>query len=84
MFIRQESHAPKNSYGFIQYLAYFLYTPLYLAGPVVTFNCWISQVLLPPPPPNNRPISTNCLSYRSDIHNRLTLSDKTLCCFYAL
>lgn len=29
------------------YLAYVLYSPLYLAGPIITFNYYISQVLCP-------------------------------------
>ncbi len=37
---------PANSqdYSFRNYLAYTLYAPLYLAGPVVTFNDYISQL----------------------------------------
>ena len=27
------------------YLAYVLYSPLYLAGPIITFNYYVSQVL---------------------------------------
>lgn len=36
-----------QDYGFLNYLAYVLYSPLYLAGPIITFNDFIHQVLLP-------------------------------------
>jgi D-alanyl-lipoteichoic acid acyltransferase DltB (MBOAT superfamily) len=34
----------KEDYSFLNYLAYVLYSPLYLAGPIITFNSYISQV----------------------------------------
>lgn len=36
--------AKPQDYSFRNYLAYTLYAPLYLAGPIVTFNDYISQV----------------------------------------
>lgn len=39
--------APKD-YNFRNYLAYALYAPLYLAGPIFTFNDYISQLQYPP------------------------------------
>ncbi|MCJ1461572.1 glycerol transporter [Pseudocyphellaria aurata] len=36
--------AKSQDYSFRNYLAYTLYAPLYLAGPIVTFNDYISQV----------------------------------------
>jgi D-alanyl-lipoteichoic acid acyltransferase DltB (MBOAT superfamily) len=34
----------KNDYNYINFLAYVLYTPLLLCGPIITFNDFISQV----------------------------------------
>ncbi|ORY77588.1 MBOAT, membrane-bound O-acyltransferase family-domain-containing protein [Leucosporidium creatinivorum] len=46
---------PLTSYSFPLYLAYTLYPPLYLAGPIITYNSFVSQLLSPlhtrPPPP---------------------------------
>ncbi|KAK3501214.1 MBOAT, membrane-bound O-acyltransferase family-domain-containing protein [Neurospora crassa] len=35
--------APKSNYSFRNYFAYAIYAPLYLAGPILTFNDYISQ-----------------------------------------
>ncbi|CAB4473157.1 uncharacterized protein OCT59_028303 [Rhizophagus irregularis] len=37
----------KEDYNYINYLSYVLYTPLYLAGPIITFNNFISQLRYP-------------------------------------
>ncbi|OMJ95286.1 hypothetical protein SteCoe_1343 [Stentor coeruleus] len=42
---RMESHA--NRYGLLCFIAYNFYPPLYLAGPTLTYNAWISQVEIP-------------------------------------
>lgn len=41
------SHAV-DAYSFKSYLAYALYPPLYLAGPILTFNSFRSQLVAPP------------------------------------
>lgn len=41
---RIESPARYEDYGFLSYLAYILYSPLYLAGPIITFNDFVHQV----------------------------------------
>ena len=41
---RIEYSCQKQDYSFLNYLAYVLYSPLYLAGPIITFNYYISQV----------------------------------------
>ena len=42
--------APASTYvSFCAYLAYVLYSPLYLAGPIITFNDYISQTRYPSP-----------------------------------
>lgn len=33
-----------SDYNYINFVAYVLYTPLYLCGPIITFNDFISQV----------------------------------------
>lgn len=39
---------PLPSYSFKTYVAYALYPPLYLAGPIITFNSFQSQLVSPP------------------------------------
>ncbi|GAA5864357.1 hypothetical protein JCM3774_002762 [Rhodotorula dairenensis] len=39
-----------GNYSFILYLAYVLYPPLYLAGPIMTYPSFVSQLASPPPP----------------------------------
>jgi D-alanyl-lipoteichoic acid acyltransferase DltB (MBOAT superfamily) len=38
-----------EDYGFFNYLAYVLYSPLYLAGPIITFNDFVHQQRYPQP-----------------------------------
>ena len=45
---RVEIPAKYQDYSFRYYLAYVLYAPLYLAGPIITFNDYISQLRYPP------------------------------------
>jgi D-alanyl-lipoteichoic acid acyltransferase DltB (MBOAT superfamily) len=33
-----------EDYNYVNFLAYILYTPLYLCGPIITFNDFVSQV----------------------------------------
>ncbi|MCJ1281872.1 glycerol transporter [Xylographa opegraphella] len=40
---RIDTPAQHQDYSFRNYLAYVLYSPLYLAGPIITFNDYISQ-----------------------------------------
>lgn len=44
---RTELWQPPQSYSFSQYLAYVLYPPLYIAGPISTFNAFVSQLEAP-------------------------------------
>ncbi|CAJ0760440.1 6449_t:CDS:10 [Entrophospora sp. SA101] len=37
----------KEDYNYIYYLSYILYTPLYLAGPIITYNDFVSQFRYP-------------------------------------
>jgi len=41
--------ASRSAYSFSNYLSYTLYSPLYLAGPIVTFNDYIYQLRFPSP-----------------------------------
>ena len=38
-----EESLPVEAYGLSTYLLYIFYTPLYLAGPIATFNAWAAQ-----------------------------------------
>ena len=44
---RQELSLPIAEYSFANYISYLLYPPLVLAGPIITFNAWQSQMVLP-------------------------------------
>jgi len=71
----------------MNYLAYVLYSPLFLAGPIITFNYYISQVLtscnfmliIATLPFNHNIYTKNCiirhsiLVFRNDHGNNLTL-----------
>lgn len=46
---RVATPANVTDYAFAKYLAYVLYSPLYLTGPIVTFNDYISQLRYPLP-----------------------------------
>ena len=56
---RMESHA--KNYSFISFVAYMFYLPLYLAGPTLTYNAWISQVEIPQQTYNAKRIATYVL-----------------------
>lgn len=43
----QEKPVSEAQYNLVAYLAYLLYAPLYIAGPIITFNAFASQVFLP-------------------------------------
>mmetsp|Transcript_7514 Transcript_7514/g.7374 ORF Transcript_7514/g.7374 Transcript_7514/m.7374 type:complete len:265 (-) Transcript_7514:480-1274(-) len=42
---RTKSHA--SHYSFKAFISYFFYPPLYLAGPTISYNAWISHVQVP-------------------------------------
>ena len=42
---RQETHA--ENYSFLAFVGYFFYPPLFIAGPTLAYNAWISQVIRP-------------------------------------
>ena len=46
---RVVQHLPKDLFGVWQFLAYLLFPPLYIAGPIITFNCFQSQLICPIP-----------------------------------
>lgn len=41
---RIDTPCKKEDYSFVNYLSFSLYSPLYLAGPIITFNDFIAQV----------------------------------------
>lgn len=44
LFLFQEKPVSGAQYNLVAYLAYLLYAPLYIAGPIITFNAFASQV----------------------------------------
>jgi len=44
---RQKASLPASAYNLITYLAYVYYPPLYIAGPICTFNSFASQLRVP-------------------------------------
>lgn len=41
---RVSTSVPEQEYSFVNYLAYVLYAPLYIAGPIITFNDFVWQM----------------------------------------
>jgi hypothetical protein len=41
---RVSTPLPEEDYSFVNYLSYALYPPLYIAGPIITFNDFVWQV----------------------------------------
>ncbi|KYQ90287.1 membrane bound O-acyl transferase family protein [Tieghemostelium lacteum] len=46
-FQAQEKHQPPEHYSLLHYLSYSFYIPLYIAGPIASFNAFISQIYQP-------------------------------------
>ncbi|KAI5290031.1 glycerol transporter [Ascosphaera aggregata] len=46
---RVSTPAPATAYNFTNFAAYVLYSPLYITGPIITFNDYISQSSFKPP-----------------------------------
>ncbi|CEP15811.1 hypothetical protein [Parasitella parasitica] len=44
---RIQTPCPQSDYNYFYYLVYILYTPLYICGPIITFNDFISQMRTP-------------------------------------
>ncbi|ORX97731.1 MBOAT-domain-containing protein [Basidiobolus meristosporus CBS 931.73] len=70
-----------SDYNYIYYLAYILYTPLFLAGPIITFNNFISQVLRFP----SKALSIrNTIIYGLRVLASILLMEILLHCFYVV
>lgn len=41
---RIQTHLPDDEYSLLNYVAYILYAPLYMAGPIITYNNFIRQM----------------------------------------
>ena len=67
---RLQPHPP-NLYIFSTYLSYILYPPLYIAGPIMSFNDFLWQVR-PPPPPSKTTDSKTHTQHRRPITNLST------------
>ncbi|KAL1739025.1 MBOAT, membrane-bound O-acyltransferase family-domain-containing protein [Schizophyllum fasciatum] len=48
--LRTRTSHPRELYGYVNYLTYVLYAPLYIAGPIMTFNDFMWQHRTPIPP----------------------------------
>lgn len=44
LFFSQEKSVQNDKFSFIIYLCYLVYAPLYIAGPILSFNAFASQV----------------------------------------
>jgi len=42
--LRAEVHQPMSDYNLLYYYSYCLYIPLYIAGPIITYNAFVSQI----------------------------------------
>lgn len=40
----QERSGSNDNLSFIIYISYLVYAPLYIAGPIISFNAYVSQV----------------------------------------
>lgn len=60
---RITTSANAADYSYRNYVAYNLYAPLYLAGPIVTFNEFISQLRYPPPSLNLGRTTMYCVRF---------------------
>lgn len=47
--VRQRALLPGDAYDLVSYLGYIFYPPLYIAGPILTFNSFASQLKQPIP-----------------------------------
>eukprot|EP01133_Synstelium_polycarpum_P004295 gene4295-5016_t len=47
LMIVQERHLPEERYDFSHFIAYIFYIPLYIAGPISTYNSFMAQVYTP-------------------------------------
>ncbi|BAT93391.1 hypothetical protein VIGAN_07234300 [Vigna angularis var. angularis] len=45
--VLQERSLPNDRFGYITYLCYLVYAPLYIAGPILSFNAFASQLDVP-------------------------------------
>ena len=43
---RQETDRPLEEYSLLNYFGYIFYAPLYIAGPIMSFNAWQSQIVV--------------------------------------
>ena len=44
---RQDTPRPIHEYSYLNFLAYVFYSPLFIGGPIISFNAWQSQMLVP-------------------------------------
>jgi len=61
-FIAQEQHLNKTQYDLSHFLAYVFYLPLYIAGPIISFNAFIAQVYTPQTTYSSRQLTRSLIS----------------------
>jgi D-alanyl-lipoteichoic acid acyltransferase DltB (MBOAT superfamily) len=66
---RVSTSLPENEYSLLNFIAYCLYPPLYIAGPIMTFNDFIWQV---------RPLNREVLRLRSAIQRQSLVGNNYL------
>lgn len=77
---RIERSCLRSDYCFTNYWSYLLYPPLYLTGPIITFNNFISQTRQPPPTITLR----TCLLYGLRLLAAILLMELVLHTVYAV
>jgi D-alanyl-lipoteichoic acid acyltransferase DltB (MBOAT superfamily) len=56
-FLAQERHLPRGQYDWWHYFAYIFYVPLYIAGPIISFNAWCCQMYNGPQSTDMEPLT---------------------------
>lgn len=60
---RQETDRSVEEYSLLNYLGFILYAPLYIAGPIMSFNAWQSQMMVKQTAYSNRGIGMYALRW---------------------
>lgn len=58
---RMDTSLPASSYSFVAYFAYLFYVPLYLTGPIITFNAFRSQIDTPQRTHSKKTVAIYCI-----------------------
>jgi len=61
--LRTSTPRPEDEYNFVHYLSYCLYCPLYMAGPVLSFNAFASYTSAPRHRPGTAQLPPACIVF---------------------